>query len=84
MLNYGYTAESSYLRAVAQFLDTFKQPSKLDRATLISVAYTSLATKINSVLASKLAADVVDAVLTIQAPPPKGLFRIFRPFWICV
>jgi T-complex protein 1 subunit zeta len=42
----------------------------MDRATLINVAYTSLATKINSILAKQLAADVVDAVLTIRAPPP--------------
>lgn len=82
MPNYGDIAESSALHAVAQFLDTFKQSLKLDRATLISVAYTSLATKINSVLARKLAADVVDAVLTIQPPPPKGLFKTFRPLWI--
>ena len=43
---------------------------KLDRATLINVANSSLATKIPSALANKLAADVVDAVLTIRAPPP--------------
>lgn len=42
---------------------------KLDRATLINVAYTSLATKIHGALAKQLAADVVDAVLTIRAPP---------------
>jgi T-complex protein 1 subunit zeta len=52
------------------FLDKFKQPSKLDRATLINVAHTSLATKLNAVLARQLAADVVDAVLTIRPPPP--------------
>jgi T-complex protein 1 subunit zeta len=52
------------------FLDKFKQPSKLDRATLINVAYTSLATKLNAGLAKQLAADVVDAVLTIRPPPP--------------
>ncbi|CAK5269447.1 unnamed protein product [Mycena citricolor] len=51
------------------FLDTFKQPMKLDRATLINVANTSLATKLNAAMAKKLAADVVDAVLTIQPPP---------------
>ncbi|KAF8718984.1 hypothetical protein AX14_005154 [Amanita brunnescens Koide BX004] len=60
------------------FLDSFKQPSKLDRATLISVAHTSLATKINSVLARKLAADVVDAVLTIRPPPPSKDSKEFR------
>ncbi|KZT67154.1 chaperonin-containing T-complex zeta subunit Cct6 [Daedalea quercina L-15889] len=52
------------------FLETFKRPSKVDRATLINVAHTSLATKVNSALAKSLAADVVDAVLTIRPPPP--------------
>ncbi|PSR79613.1 hypothetical protein PHLCEN_2v6914 [Hermanssonia centrifuga] len=54
------------------FLDTFKQPMNLDRATLINVAYTSLATKIHSALAKQLAADVVDAVLTIRPPAPSA------------
>jgi chaperonin GroEL (HSP60 family) len=53
-----------------KFLDQFKRPVSLDRPTLINVAYTSLATKIHSALAKKLAADVVDAVLTIRPPPP--------------
>ncbi|KAG2055752.1 T-complex protein 1 zeta subunit [Suillus hirtellus] len=54
------------------FLDTFKLPSKLDRPTLINVAHTSLATKLHASLAKQLAADVVDAVLTIRPPaPPK-------------
>ncbi|KAG8936818.1 T-complex protein 1 subunit zeta [Tulasnella sp. 418] len=52
------------------FLDTYKIPSKLDRATLISVAHTSLATKLPGNLAKQLAADVVDAVLLIRPPPP--------------
>ncbi|KAI0674926.1 chaperonin-containing T-complex zeta subunit Cct6 [Trametes maxima] len=52
------------------FLDKFKRPVKLDRATLINVAYTSLATKVNSALAKQLASEVVDAVLTIRPPPP--------------
>ncbi|KAI9572229.1 chaperonin Cpn60/TCP-1 family [Boletus coccyginus] len=52
------------------FLDTFKQPSKLDRPTLINVAHISLATKLHASLAKQLAADVVDAVLTIRPPPP--------------
>ncbi|KAF8345926.1 chaperonin Cpn60/TCP-1 family [Amanita rubescens] len=60
------------------FLDTFKQQSKLDRATLINVAHTSLATKINSVLARKLAADVVDAVVTIRPSPSKDPKEQFR------
>ncbi|OBZ68168.1 T-complex protein 1 subunit zeta [Grifola frondosa] len=52
------------------FLDTFKRRVTMDRATLLNVAYTSLATKVNSALAKQLAAEVVDAVLTIRAPPP--------------
>ncbi|KAI0779633.1 chaperonin-containing T-complex zeta subunit Cct6 [Fomes fomentarius] len=52
------------------FLDKFKRPVNLDRATLINVAYTSLATKVNSALAKQLASEVVDAVLTIRPPPP--------------
>ncbi|KAF6760246.1 chaperonin Cpn60/TCP-1 family [Ephemerocybe angulata] len=52
------------------FLDTFKQSVKLDRATLINVANTSLDTKLPTALAKQLAADVVDAVLTIRPPPP--------------
>ena len=60
-----------------QFLDKFKQPAKLDRATLINVAHTSLATKLNPGLAKQLAADVVDAVITIRPPPPsKGTFPV--------
>jgi len=51
-------------------LDEFKVPTKADRETLINIAYTSLATKLNTVLAKKLAADVVDAVLTVRPPPP--------------
>ncbi|KAI0790604.1 chaperonin-containing T-complex zeta subunit Cct6 [Abortiporus biennis] len=57
-------------KAALEFLDKFKRPMKLDRPTLINVAYTSLATKINTSLAKQLAADVVDAVLTIRPPPP--------------
>ena len=55
---------------VRKFLDKFKQPSKMDRATLIDVVKTSLSTKLMSSLATKLAADVVDAVLAIRPPPP--------------
>ncbi|KAI0093182.1 chaperonin-containing T-complex zeta subunit Cct6 [Irpex rosettiformis] len=54
------------------FLEKFKRPMKLDRATLINVAYTSLATKVHPTLAKQLAAEVVDAVLTIRPPPPSG------------
>lgn len=42
----------------------------MDRETLIAVASTSLSTKLHKKLADQLAADVVDAVLTIRAPPP--------------
>ena len=42
----------------------------MDRATLISVAHTSLATKLHHKLAQQLAEDVVDAVLLIRPPPP--------------
>ncbi|KAJ7783294.1 chaperonin Cpn60/TCP-1 family [Mycena metata] len=52
------------------FLDGFKRLVKLDRATLINVANTSLATKVSASMAKQLAADVVDAVLTIRPPPP--------------
>ncbi|WWD19674.1 T-complex protein 1, zeta subunit [Kwoniella shandongensis] len=48
------------------FLDSFKQFPKLDRADLIAVAHTSLSTKLHAKLATKLSADVVDAVLAIQ------------------
>ncbi|KAF9049834.1 chaperonin Cpn60/TCP-1 family [Panaeolus papilionaceus] len=48
------------------FLDKYKVPMEMDRATLINIAFTSLSTKLNSALAKKLAADVVDAVLSIQ------------------
>ncbi|KAF8894955.1 chaperonin Cpn60/TCP-1 family [Gymnopilus junonius] len=54
------------------FLDTFKVPQKMDRATLISIANTSLSTKLNSALAKQLAADVVDAVLAIKPRIPSG------------
>lgn len=43
---------------------------KMDRATLINIANTSLSTKLNSALAKQLAADVVDAVLAIQPRNP--------------
>lgn len=61
-----------------QFLEQFKRRMDVDRATLISVANTALATKLHAQLASQLSADVVDAVLavkprtttTVQAPAP--------------
>ena len=53
-----------------QFLDSYKVTKTLDRATLISVAHTSLSTKLHQKLAQKLAEDVVDAALIIRPPPP--------------
>jgi len=53
-------------------LDDFKKPVTLDRATLINVAHTSLATKLNPALAKQLAADVVDAVLAIRPVQSQG------------
>lgn len=72
-----YTSEGVHPTVIAEgfdlakkealkFLDEFKQQVPLDRATLINVAHTSLATKLNPTLAKQLAADVVDAVLTIR------------------
>ncbi|EJD42694.1 T-complex protein 1 zeta subunit [Auricularia subglabra TFB-10046 SS5] len=55
-----------------KFLDTYKVKQKLDRATLISVAHTSLATKLHEQLAKKLAEDVVDAVLAIAPRAEEG------------
>lgn len=57
-------------RRIDQFLDTYKMPKPMDRALLISVAHTSLATKLHAKLATHLAPNIVDAVLAIQPPPP--------------
>lgn len=62
-------------RRYLQFLDGFRTPVTLDRATLINVAHTSLATKLNPALAKQLAADVVDAVLTIRPAQLEGCVR---------
>jgi T-complex protein 1 subunit zeta len=71
-----YSGRSCRKLTDLQFLDKFKQTPELDRSTLISVAYTSLSTKLHSILAKKLAADVVDAVLAIQpAPTGEGDYR---------
>jgi T-complex protein 1 subunit zeta len=50
----------------------FKQRSSLDRPTLVSLAKTSLATKLNAALAHQLSDSVVDSVMTIRPPPPQG------------
>lgn len=63
-----------------QFLETYKQLSQGDRATLVSVANTALATKLPAKLAKQLAESVVDAVLAIrprtnstaEVPKPKA------------
>lgn len=54
-----------------KFLDTFRIPKPADRELLISVARTSLATKLNATLANKLTPDIVDAVLAIYKAPAK-------------
>lgn len=51
----------------------------MDRATLISVAVTSLSTKLHHELAQKLAADVVDAVLAIQTRTTTGERELAEP-----
>ena len=76
-----YISEGVHPRVIAEgfdiakkealdFLNQFKVKPDLDRANLINVANTSLATKVHASLASSLAASVTDAVLAIQAPPP--------------
>lgn len=61
-----------------KFLETFKKSPNLDRSMLVTVAKTSLSTKIHTRLAEQLAGDVVDAVLAVKpststtvAAPPK-------------
>jgi T-complex protein 1 subunit zeta len=54
-----------------KFLDTFKMEKEVDRELLISVARTSLSTKLDSSLAEQLTPEIVDAVLAIYQPPAK-------------
>ena len=54
-----------------RFLDTFKMTKTVDRELLLSVARTSLSTKINAALAEQLTPSIVDAVLAIHRPPAK-------------
>jgi T-complex protein 1 subunit zeta len=54
-----------------KFLDKFKVTRNIDRELLLSVARTSLSTKINKALAEQLTPSIVDAVLAIQRPPEK-------------
>jgi T-complex protein 1 subunit zeta len=52
-------------------LDSFKLEKDIDRELLLSVARTSVSTKLNSTLAEQLTPDIVDAVLAIYQPPAK-------------
>ncbi|OKL60378.1 hypothetical protein UA08_04096 [Talaromyces atroroseus] len=54
-----------------KFLDKFKLERTIDRELLLSVARTSLSTKLNHALAEKLTPDIVDAVLAIHRAPEK-------------
>ncbi|KAI9929216.1 hypothetical protein ASPWEDRAFT_49147 [Aspergillus wentii DTO 134E9] len=54
-----------------KFLDQFKLERNIDRELLLSVARTSLTTKLNRALAEKLTPDIVDAVLAIHRAPEK-------------
>ncbi|KAG0131034.1 chaperonin Cpn60/TCP-1 family [Tuber indicum] len=54
-----------------KFLDGFKIAREPDRELLLSVARTSLSTKLNKTLAESLTPAIVDAVLTIYSPPAK-------------
>ncbi|MCJ1461896.1 T-complex protein 1 subunit zeta [Pseudocyphellaria aurata] len=60
-----------------KFLDSFKLEKEVDRELLLSVARTSLSTKLNGTLAEKLTPAIVDAVLSIYYPPSKpDLFMV--------
>ncbi|KAI1931446.1 T-complex protein 1 subunit zeta [Ophidiomyces ophidiicola] len=54
-----------------KFLDSFKLDREIDRELLLSVARTSLSTKLNKSLAEHLTQPIVDAVLAIYHPPEK-------------
>ncbi|KAI9809621.1 MAG: T-complex protein 1 subunit zeta [Sarcosagium campestre] len=54
-----------------KFLDTFKLEKEVDRELLLSVARTSLSTKVNGTLAEQLTPSIVDAVLAIYNAPAK-------------
>ncbi|GAA94925.1 uncharacterized protein L969DRAFT_65918 [Mixia osmundae IAM 14324] len=79
-----FTSEGVHPRIIAEgielaqkhsleFLDSFtvQQKGKMDHATLVSVAHTSLSTKLHARLATALAPAVVDAVLAIRQPLAK-------------
>ena len=52
-------------------MDQFKIDREIDRELLISVARTSLSTKLNNALAESLTPSIVDAVLAIYKAPAK-------------
>ncbi|KAF4761702.1 hypothetical protein N7455_002091 [Penicillium solitum] len=54
-----------------KFLENFKLERPIDRELLLSVARTSLSTKLSGALAEKLTPDIVDAVLAIHKAPEK-------------
>ncbi|MCJ1235597.1 T-complex protein 1 subunit zeta [Varicellaria rhodocarpa] len=54
-----------------RFLDEFKLEKEVDRELLLSVARTSLSTKLDRSLAEKLTPAIVDAVLAIYHAPAK-------------
>ncbi|KAK0661691.1 chaperonin Cpn60/TCP-1 family [Cercophora samala] len=54
-----------------KFLDQFKLAREVDRELLLSVAKTSLATKLSASLAQTLTPSIVDAVLAIYQAPEK-------------
>ncbi|KAI1162062.1 T-complex protein 1 [Nemania serpens] len=77
-----YIAEGLHPRVIAdgfeiakiealKFLDQFKLPRDVDRELLLNVARTSLSTKLNMSLTSKLYPNIVDAVLAIYQKPAK-------------
>jgi T-complex protein 1 subunit zeta len=70
-VRFGCHRHNSPLTYATQFLDNFKLQKNVDRELLLSVARTSLSTKLNSSLAQQLTPDIADAVLAIYAPPDK-------------
>lgn len=60
-----------------KFLEEFKVKSEIDKPLLISVARTSLNTKLNPTLANQLVEIVVDAINIIRTPDaPIDLFMV--------
>ncbi|POY70940.1 hypothetical protein BMF94_6118 [Rhodotorula taiwanensis] len=61
-------AKNELTKFLDQFKVAFDAGAKPNHETLVQVAYTSLATKVNQHLAKSLAQSVVDAVLAIRIP----------------